>query len=210
MRLTVVIRLTHYPPGLLSLRGTNLRTDISIPFTKYRPASTNVSFRIEGPDVAVGLTLPKWNTRSLYSRPHWYSDVGHIGLLHVDVSYCYHGDVHVENVDQLRVDITVSDFWSIANIAYTVSHQARDVVYKMCGWTIRHFMIMRNNYFGAFTHFSTLYEYLARRRLGLPLGDPVDLQYREGSVRYISLLTSERSINVYLVQLLASPSWSLD
>lgn len=58
----------------------------------------------------------------------------------------------------------------------------RDVVYKTTGWSIRHFMIMRNNYFGAFTHFSTLYEYLEKRKLGQPLGDLVDLQYREGSV----------------------------
>lgn len=57
-----------------------------------------------------------------------------------------------------------------------------DVVYKAWGWTIRHFMILRNNYFGSFTHFSTLYEYLEKRKQGQPLGDPVDLQYREGSV----------------------------
>lgn len=43
-------------------------------------------------------------------------------------------------------------------------------------------MILRNNYFGSFTHFSTLYEYLEKRKQGQPLGDPVDLQYREGSV----------------------------
>jgi hypothetical protein len=58
----------------------------------------------------------------------------------------------------------------------------QDVIYKAWGWTIRHFMILRNNYFGSFTHFSTLYEYLEKRKQGLPLGDPVDLQYREGSV----------------------------
>lgn len=60
--------------------------------------------------------------------------------------------------------------------------KARDVIYKLCGWSIRHFMILRNNYFGSFTHFSTLYEYLAKRRQKQPLGDPVDLQYREGGV----------------------------
>ncbi|KAJ3553006.1 hypothetical protein NM688_g3848 [Phlebia brevispora] len=150
--------------ALLSLCGTNLQTNVSIPFTKYRPSATPVSFVIEGADVVVSLALPKWNTRSLYSRPHWNSDIGRVGYLRVDVSYCYHSEVRVENVDQLRLEIT-----------------AKDVVYKMCGWTIRHFMILRNNYFGAFTHFSTLYEYLQRRRLGLSLGDPVDLQYREGS-----------------------------
>ena len=43
-------------------------------------------------------------------------------------------------------------------------------------------MILRNNYFGSFTHFSTLYEYLEKRKQKQPLGDPVDLQYREGGV----------------------------
>lgn len=58
----------------------------------------------------------------------------------------------------------------------------RDIAYKACGWTIRHFMILRDNYFGTFTHFSTLIEYLQKVRDGKPPGDPVDLQYREGTV----------------------------
>ena len=52
---------------------------------------------------------------------------------------------------------------------------------------------MRNNYFGAFTHFSTLYEYLEKRKLGQPLGDPVDLQYREGSVGVLHEISSTRA-----------------
>ncbi len=44
-------------------------------------------------------------------------------------------------------------------------------------------MILRDNYFGSFTHFSTLNEYLQKRGRGQPLGDPITLQYREGSVR---------------------------
>ena len=62
------------------------------------------------------------------------------------------------------------------------SFQARDVVYKAFGWTIRYFMILRDNYFGSFTHFSTLTEYLEKRKRGQPLGDPINLSYREGQV----------------------------
>lgn len=50
-------------------------------------------------------------------------------------------------------------------------------------------MILRNNYFGSFTHFSTLFEYLTKRRQKQPLGDPVDLQYREGGVSKADLLS---------------------
>jgi hypothetical protein len=41
-------------------------------------------------------------------------------------------------------------------------------------------MVLRDNYFGSFTHFSTLNEYLEKRRRHLPVGDPVDMQYRPG------------------------------
>jgi hypothetical protein len=42
---------------------------------------------------------------------------------------------------------------------------------------------LRENYLGSFTQFSTLYEYLERRRNGLPIGDPVNLKYRPEKVR---------------------------
>jgi hypothetical protein len=53
---------------------------------------------------------------------------------------------------------------------------------KVLGWTIRYFMVLRNNYLGSFTHFSTLSEYLEKRDKGLPIGDPIALKYRKGKV----------------------------
>lgn len=58
----------------------------------------------------------------------------------------------------------------------------RDVAFKTLGWAIRYFMVMRDNYLGSFTNFSTLYEYLDKRKRNLPIGDPVELKYREGKV----------------------------
>jgi len=43
-------------------------------------------------------------------------------------------------------------------------------------------MALRNNYLGSFTHFSTLGEYLHKRKNGIPPGDPVVQKYREGTV----------------------------
>jgi hypothetical protein len=60
--------------------------------------------------------------------------------------------------------------------------QARDLAYKGLGWSIRYFMILQNNYFGSFTTFSTLFEYLEKRKKGPP-GDPVLQQYRKGQVK---------------------------
>ncbi|KAL4251310.1 hypothetical protein ABKN59_005668 [Abortiporus biennis] len=149
--------------ALLILRGNHFQNGVIIPLNKYRPASTEVSFWIDAPDISVSLTLPRWNTHSLYPTPH-RSDIGRIGRLELDASYRYFAEVHSEHIDQLRLNFSASD-----------------VVYKACGWTIRHFMILRDNYFGSFTHFSTLNEYLQKRQSGLPVGDPIDLQYREGA-----------------------------
>lgn len=44
-------------------------------------------------------------------------------------------------------------------------------------------MILKDNYFGSFTQFSTLYEYLNKKEKGMPLGDPVVQKYRKGKVR---------------------------
>lgn len=90
-------------------------------------------------------------------------------------SFRYFGEVKEDNVDHLKLDFT-----------------ARDVIHKAFGWTIRYFMILRDNYFGSFTHFSTLTEYLSKRNRGDPLGDPMYLQYREGQVRHGFSVTCTR------------------
>jgi hypothetical protein len=56
-------------------------------------------------------------------------------------------------------------------------------MYKLFGWTIRNFMVMRDNYFGGYTHFQTLGEHLSKRRRDVPTGDPVTQKFRPGSVR---------------------------
>lgn len=43
-------------------------------------------------------------------------------------------------------------------------------------------MVVRDNYLGSFTSFSTLYEYLDRRKRNVPVGDPVIMKYRQGKV----------------------------
>lgn len=60
--------------------------------------------------------------------------------------------------------------------------QAKNVVLKTFGWVIRHFMVLRDNYFGSFTQFSTLYEYIQKKDRGLPIGDPTEFKYRPGKV----------------------------
>lgn len=59
--------------------------------------------------------------------------------------------------------------------------QTEGLIFKSLGWSIRYFMILQENYFGSFTHFTTIHEYLARREDGR-VGDPVVEKYRPGSV----------------------------
>ncbi|RDX54978.1 hypothetical protein OH76DRAFT_1397305 [Lentinus brumalis] len=147
---------------LLTFRGTHFTHGAYLPFIKYRPEATTVSFWVEAPDVYVDLTLPRWNIASLYPTPD-RSQVGRISMFNINGSYRYYTEVQKEHIDQLKLEFG-----------------GRDVVYKAFGWTLRYFMVMRDNYFGSFTHFSTLTEYLKKRSRGDPLGDPVHLQYREG------------------------------
>jgi protein CSF1 len=59
------------------------------------------------------------------------------------------------------------------------------------GRAIRHFMIVRDNYFGGFTNFSTRAEYITKKEIN-EVGDPIKLKYRPGKVR-IMLLVGLRS-----------------
>jgi len=82
--------------------------------------------------------------------------------------------------------------------------QARDVVFDVVGWSVRYLMVLRENYIGSFTHFSTLNEYLDKRRRGLPIGDPIVEKYRPGKVSFISpsvMVSKPPQTNVLQVEL---------
>ncbi|KAI0267154.1 hypothetical protein BC834DRAFT_969170 [Gloeopeniophorella convolvens] len=148
--------------ALLSLRGTTLRSENIINSDRFRPSCTAFPFTIDAPDVILGLTLPKWSTHRLQTLEP-VTKLMTLGLLRLDGSYLYSSDVRPENVDQLKLKFTLND-----------------VVFKCLAWSIRHFMIFQQNYFGSFTHFSTLREYLQKRERG-QIGDPIHLQYRPGN-----------------------------
>ncbi|TFK54421.1 hypothetical protein OE88DRAFT_1676060 [Heliocybe sulcata] len=148
--------------ALLTFSGASFKNRTDIDSSKFRPVSTTVPLWIEAPGVKVDLMLPRWNTHAMTAPPD-ITNVGRIGLFRLDASYQYFSDVRDDNVEQLKL-----------------AFMTRDVVWKAFGWSVRHFMIMRDNYFGTFTHFSTLYEYLDKKKKGIAVGDPIELQYRKG------------------------------
>jgi len=168
--------------ALLTTQGEHLNATVELPLSVFRQESTQVSFVVEFADPAIGLSLPRWNTNALHA-PREGNSLAKIGFLRINGSYRYFAEVRKEHVEQLKLSFKVP-IRSIPNrLANIQGIQVRDVAFKVLGWSIRYFMVIRDNYFGSFTHFSTLYEYLDKIKRGLPPGDPVVSKYREGKVR---------------------------
>ncbi|KIY46774.1 hypothetical protein FISHEDRAFT_46624 [Fistulina hepatica ATCC 64428] len=148
--------------ALLTLRGMRLTVDVTISADKFRPDFSTVKFNIDAPDLRVEFSLPRWNTHAIHTPDGGYS-LGQIGKFEISGSYLYWAHVCKENVDILRLDF-----------------KASRVAYKAMGWTMRYFMVFKDNYFGTFTHFSTLHEFLEKLKMNKPIGDPVVEKYRPG------------------------------
>ncbi|KAF9268932.1 hypothetical protein L218DRAFT_892586 [Marasmius fiardii PR-910] len=159
--------LTTDENAILTLSGSRLQNRTTLPSNMFRPEHTQVSFFVEIPDVSLRLSLPRWNIHAPHA-PQDGSSLARVGSLTIRGSYLYYAEVHEENIEQLKMNL-----------------DAHNVVFKALGWSIRYFMIVRENYLGSFTHFSTLYEYLERRDRGLPPGDPVNQKYREGKANML-------------------------
>ncbi|KAH7888759.1 hypothetical protein F5I97DRAFT_2055646 [Phlebopus sp. FC_14] len=145
--------------SMVNLRAPRLCISVSIPANIFRPEATTITFMVDVPDIMVSMALPRWNTQSLYNQGKEYR-VLHAGTFRLDASYHYWAEVRPENIEQLKLGILV-----------------RDVSFKTLGWVIRYFMVLRDNYLGSFTQFSTLTEYLDKRRRD-EVGDPVEKKYR--------------------------------
>ncbi|KAH7913899.1 hypothetical protein BJ138DRAFT_527505 [Hygrophoropsis aurantiaca] len=155
--------------AMVTIRAPRLSNHVTIPSNKYRPDATTIPFTLNVSDVLISLSLPKWNTQFLYAPGHEHR-VLHADSFRVNASYHYFADVHPEHIEQLKLDIKTSG-----------------VAFKALGWSIRYFMVLRDNYFGSFTHFSTLYEYLEKRGRQQVAGDPIELKYRPGKANMLQV-----------------------
>ncbi|KAF5393264.1 hypothetical protein D9757_000624 [Collybiopsis confluens] len=149
--------------ALFSLVGERMKFSTIIHSNVYRAESTTIPLLVDVPDVVLKLSLPRWNTNALHA-PKSGNTIARVGSFSLQGSYLYFAEVHRDHIEQFVLNIKV-----------------RGIIFKSLGWAIRHFMILRDNYLGSFTHFSTLYEYLDRRKRGVLVGDPVVQKYRPGS-----------------------------
>ncbi|KAL0573201.1 Macrophage colony-stimulating factor 1 receptor [Marasmius crinis-equi] len=159
--------LTKDENAILTLSGKRLKSRTTLPSNVFRPDYTKVCFTVDIPDVELLLSLPRWNTHALHA-PREGSSLAKVDGFTIDGSYLYYAEVGDENIEQLKLNL-----------------DARNMVFKALGWSIRYLMIVRENYLGSFTQFSTLYEYLERKERGLPPGDPVSQKYREGKANML-------------------------
>lgn len=92
---------------LFTWTGMNFQSEVLIPSNVFRPISTTMSFDARIPELALRVTLPRWNTHALRS-PELLTDVGRVREVLISGSYQYHSEVREEYLDQLKLQITVS------------------------------------------------------------------------------------------------------
>ncbi|KAF8973209.1 hypothetical protein BDZ97DRAFT_665381 [Flammula alnicola] len=171
--------------ALITFRGPHLKIISTIPSNTFKPESTSIPFHILAPDLVASSSLPRWNTHSLHMPPEGV-DFFRAAQFKLSGSYRYFAAVHEEHTEQLKLDFDL-----------------RDAIYRAYGWSIRYFMVLRDNYFGSFTHFQTLSEYLDKRKRNHPIGDPIGLKYRPGKANMLQVEISLRVKNAQVLQPIA-------
>ncbi|KAG1828967.1 hypothetical protein EV424DRAFT_1507935 [Suillus variegatus] len=157
---------------LVTIRAPRFNIQVSFPSNKYRPEATSIPFVVDVPDVNVFLSLPRWNTQCLYNSGKEHRII-HAATFRITSSYYFWADVQADNIDQLKLTVETSK-----------------VAYKALGWSVRYLMVLRDNYFGSFTHFSTLVEYLEKRSRFNLIGDPLEMKHRPGKSNSLQVQVS--------------------
>ncbi|KAG2364907.1 hypothetical protein BDR07DRAFT_1557955 [Suillus spraguei] len=157
---------------LVTIRAPRFNIQVTFPSNIYRPEATSIPFVVDVPDVNVFLSLPRWNTQYLYNSGKEHRII-HAATFRIRSSYYSWADVQPDNIDQLKLTVETSK-----------------VAYKALGWSARYLMVLRDNYFGSFTHFSTLVEYLEKRKRFNLVGDPLEMKYRPGKSNSLQVQVS--------------------
>ncbi|KAG9008371.1 hypothetical protein FRB90_008947, partial [Tulasnella sp. 427] len=146
--------------SLFVATGPSLNAQVDVPSHKFRPVCRATTFSLEGSKIDAAISLPDWNTYYTFAKQRPLS-LGSLGFLRLDASYTSYAEVHPDYVEKLALDI-----------------KARNVTYINYAWAIRHFLRLKDNYFGRFTHFSTYQEYRDRKAHNI-IGDPILAKYRK-------------------------------
>ncbi|KAK4126108.1 hypothetical protein N657DRAFT_592204 [Parathielavia appendiculata] len=122
-----------------------LKSETCIPVDKYRPNENAIPFDIRADTAAVDLHVPRWNTQAQFVASR---EVGRLENLVIDGAYHYHSTTSLANTDTLVLKVS-----------------GQSPTARLHGFTIRHFLMLKDNYLGDHIHFRTLEEYQDMLRL---------------------------------------------
>ncbi|KAL2141685.1 hypothetical protein VTI28DRAFT_2095 [Corynascus sepedonium] len=122
-----------------------LRSETCIPIDYYRPSENAIPFNILADTAVIDLHLPPWNTQAQFLAS---KEVGRLENLVVEGTYHYNATTSPANTDTLVLNIS-----------------GQSPTATLHGFTIRYFLMVKDNYFGDDMHFKTLEEYQDMLRL---------------------------------------------
>ncbi|KAL5117801.1 Macrophage colony-stimulating factor 1 receptor [Pleosporales sp. CAS-2024a] len=130
------------------LSGERIHGDVSIPLDKYRPLQNELTFNVNGHNLALEVLMPPKNTLKTFVQS---PNVARLGGLTLTGSHTAMTETSPMNTDRLFMDI-----------------QGHRLNLELYGWLVHHFIKVKDNYFGDDLHFKTLEEFQ-----GLPSTSPV-------------------------------------
>ncbi|WWD06286.1 hypothetical protein V865_004376 [Kwoniella europaea PYCC6329] len=138
------------------------RDSNAVASTQYRPESSTVPFSVSLSDARVELCVPKWDTHRAFGSD--VTEIGKIGDLTAKGSYLYYSIPKPDHQETLDLHL-----------------EGKHVVFKAFGWVLRRLFCVKDNYFGTFTQFRTMQEYLEKFDHDPDsVGDPIEEKYRPG------------------------------
>jgi hypothetical protein len=129
------------------LSGQRLHGDVGIPLDKFRPLQSEITFDVQGHDMALEVLMPPKNTLQTFVLSQKLAQLGGMTL---SGSHTFVSETSTMNTDRLYMDI-----------------QGHRLKLELYGWLVHHFMKIKDNYFGDDLHFKTLEEFQ-----GLPTVTP--------------------------------------
>ncbi|KAH7052057.1 hypothetical protein B0J12DRAFT_572181 [Macrophomina phaseolina] len=163
------------------LQGRQLGARLEIPLDKFRPIENEISFKAIGDHINLDLSMPPHNTIDTFVKEKHVADLGRLNL---SGSYKYWSETAPGLTDRLLLDVG-----------------GTKLELALYGFLVRHFMKIKDNYFGEDMHFKTLEEYqdLPQSKAGeAPVTNQADQASNKSNDLDVILSISAEKVSVLL------------
>ncbi|ODN76792.1 hypothetical protein L202_05394 [Cryptococcus amylolentus CBS 6039] len=148
--------------AFMDVYGPRLDAVVAVASTQYRPESSVVPFNVSLSDALVELCVPIWDTHRTFGTDVY--EIGRVGSLTASGSYRYYAVARPDHEENLTLHL-----------------EGKHVRFKALGWVLRRLFCVKDNYFGSFTQFTTMAEFLEKfDHDPATVGDPVEEKWRPG------------------------------